>query len=403
MSFEERHIERYADVMMWGLKKARSQEYQEGDIVRIVVQSINSVILAEKLFSRVVEAGFNPVIDFYGTPTMEKNFYTFANDEQLKFIGSWERSLFRKINGNIFIWSPESLTHLSSIDQEKIAKETLARKSLKDILWKRTEIGECAWTLCLWPTPALEEAANLTHDEYCNQVIKACYLNSTDPTATWEIFYNDAIKIRDWLTRLNTKYFHIESLNTNLRIPAGEERQWLSCDGMNIPSFEFFISPDWREVEGYYFSDIPSYKLGNRIEGVKLIFEDGVVKTAIVDEGQEFVDKFLDTDKGAKSIGEFALIDKRWSKIDKFMANVLYDENYGGPNGSSHIALGAAYAESYTGDQNKLTKSKKKKLGFNDSAIHWDLVNSEDKVVTSVAPDGTRTVIYEKGKFNNPE
>jgi len=81
------------------------------------------------------------------------------------------------------------------------------------------------------------------------------------------------------------------------------------------------------------------------------------------------------------------------------MANTLYDENYGGSYGNCHLALGASYADTYDGDPLRLSKAMKERLGFNDSAIHWDLVNTENKTVTAHLSSGKKAVIYEKGMF----
>jgi aminopeptidase len=81
------------------------------------------------------------------------------------------------------------------------------------------------------------------------------------------------------------------------------------------------------------------------------------------------------------------------------MANTLFDENYGGKHGNCHLALGASYSDTYAGDVSSLTKDRKKKLGFNDSALHWDLVNTEDKRVTAYFNGGEKALIYEKGMF----
>ena len=107
----------------------------------------------------------------------------------------------------------------------------------------------------------------------------------------------------------------------------------------------------------------------------------------------------ISLDKGAAQIGEFSLTDKRFSRINKFMADTLFDENFGGNFGNSHIALGASFADTFTGNQAKLNKALKQKLGFNDSALHWDLVNTEDKLVTSTLKNGKHLTIYESGIF----
>jgi aminopeptidase len=81
------------------------------------------------------------------------------------------------------------------------------------------------------------------------------------------------------------------------------------------------------------------------------------------------------------------------------MANTLYDENYGGRWGNCHVALGSSYSDTYDGDMKTLTKEKKAKLGFNESALHWDLVNTEKKRVVALLGNGKRKTLYENGCF----
>jgi aminopeptidase len=104
-------------------------------------------------------------------------------------------------------------------------------------------------------------------------------------------------------------------------------------------------------------------------------------------------------DKGSNKVGEFSLTDKRFSKIDRFMANTLFDENFGGKHGNCHLALGSSYSDSYLGTAAELTREQKAALGFNDSALHWDLVNTEKKRVTARLKTGDSIPIYEDGIF----
>ena len=99
------------------------------------------------------------------------------------------------------------------------------------------------------------------------------------------------------------------------------------------------------------------------------------------------------------SLGEFSLTDRRFSRIDKFMANTLYDENYGGEFGNCHVAVGSSYPDTYAGDQAELNELMKEELGYNTSALHWDLVNTQDKTVYAKLKDGSEVVIYKSGEF----
>ena len=180
----------------------------------------------------------------------------------------------------------------------------------------------------------------------------------------------------------------------------GERRRWVGISGHNIPSFELFLSPDWRGAEGIYYANLPSFRSGNYIKGVRLEFKGGSAVKIKSQTGQNFVSKQLAMDKGANKVGEFSLTDKRFSQINKFMANTLFDENHGGTYGNCHLAVGSSYGDTFDGNPAQLTKDKMKKLGFNDSALHWDLVNTEQKTVTAHLSSGKKIVIYENGKFN---
>jgi aminopeptidase len=291
------------------------------------------------------------------------------------------------------------LTHLKDIDPRKIARTAVARKPLRDILNKREEMGRFSWTLCMLPTSELAKHAGLSMRQYTNQVIKACYLDRDDPVQAWKTIHKDATAVKKWLNSMEVEYYRIESESIDLRITPGKRRRWIGISGHNMPSFEIFISPDWRGTEGVYFANQPSFRSGNRVEGVKLEFKRGRVAKVEAKKGKDFVIKQLSMDKGAGGIGEFSLTDKRFSKINKFMANTLFDENYGGRYGNCHIALGSSYSDTYDGNPARLTKEMKKKIGLNDSALHWDLVNTEKKTVTACLTSGAKVIVYENGMF----
>jgi len=251
----------------------------------------------------------------------------------------------------------------------------------------------------MMPTEELAKKAKLSLRQYTNQIIKACYLDKPDPVGAWKSVFKDAVAIKKWMNSMDVKHYHVESEGIDLKIRPGDRRRWIGISGHNIPSFELFISPDWRGTEGTYFANQPSFRSGNLVEGVKLKFKRGSVSETKARKGETFTKKQLLMDKGARRVGEFSLTDKRFSKINRFMASTLYDENYGGRYGNCHLAVGASYTDTYDGDPAKLTKDMKDKLGFNDSALHWDLVNTEKKTVTAHLASGKKVVVYENGMF----
>jgi len=355
--------------------------------------------MAERLQARILGMGMHPVLRAGLTPRMECNFFEKANNKQLTFQPPGENQLCQHLNGAVYLHGPESLTHLGHIDPKKIGKVAVSRKPLRDILDKREARGAFGWTLCILPTPELAKQAKLTMRQYANQIVKACYLDRDDPVQEWKAIYRQAMALKRWMNGMEVKYYHVRSKNTDLRIAPGKQRRWIGISGHNIPSFEIFISPDWRETEGVYFADQPSFRSGNYVQGVRLEFKKGKATKVEAEKGEDFVIKQLSIDKGACKVGEFSLTDKRFSKIDKFMANTLFDENYGGRYGNCHVALGASYSDAYDGNPARLTKERKGKLGFNDSALHWDLVNTEKKTVTAHLTSGRKVTVYEDGMF----
>jgi aminopeptidase len=394
-------LNRYADVLIWALKTARKAPFKKQDTI-LVQYDPAAIRLAEILYDRILDMEINPVQRMVHTVAMELNFYKKANDRQLIFQTPGDKELFGYLNGRIFLRAPDSLTHLKDVDPQKIGKVLVAKKLLRDIMDKREEGGHYSWTLCTLPTEELATQARMTPEAYKEQLIKACYLDLDDPVSKWRGILKEITGIKNWLNRLSVKCFHVESPNVDFTITPGEKRKWVGVSGHNIPSFELFLSPDWRGTEGFYYANLPSFRSGNYVEGIRIIFRKGKVVSLTSETGEAFAVKQLAMDRGACRVGEFSLTDRRFSRIDRFMADTLFDENHGGEFGNCHIALGASYSTTYDGDPSILTKEMKKKMGFNDSALHWDIVNTEDKTVTAHLVSGRKTVIYEKGKFKHP-
>lgn len=392
------HLQRYAQVLIWGLNTARMERFKKGDIV-LIQYDMNALPLAEVVYTLLIEMGLNPVQRTSSSPRMEHDYYSLSSTKQLVFKKPWDEELFKAIHGSISLRAPASITHLCDVRPEKIGKAAVARKYLNDILDRREAQGKFGWTLCVYPTSELARHAGLSEEKYSEQIINACFLKKADPVGCWKNIYNDAQSIKKWLNSMKVTRYIIESENVDLKVTPGLKRKWVGISGHNIPSFELFLSPDWRGTEGAFYADQPTYRSGNYVKGINLFFKEGSVEHASAEHGEEFLKKQIAMDKGASKLGEFSLTDKRFSKISSFMANTLYDENYGGKSGNCHVALGASYSDTFDGNAAELTPDKKKDLGFNDSALHWDLVNTERKRVKAQLANGKLVTIYEDGKF----
>ncbi len=392
------YLETYADVLLWAMQASRREHLRNGAVV-LLRYDLAGLPLAEAVYARLLDRHYCPVQRMNLTTAMERDFYVRSAVKQLTARPPGEKELYENLDGAIHILAPDSLTHLADADPERIGMATTARRYLRDILDERERQGVYGWTLCLYPTPELARSAGLSPEEYAEQVVRACRLNTADPVQEWKLALRDITEIRRWLSALQPRELRVQSASMDLRLAPGERRRWLGLTGHNIPSFEVYLSPDWRGTEGVYFADLPSYRSGNLVEKTRLEFRKGRVVRAEAETGGRFLAEQLAMDEGACRVGEFSLTDRRFSGIGRFMAMTLYDENFGGEYGNCHLALGSSYAATFDGDPAEFTPEVREQLGFNASALHWDLVNTEPKTVTARLAGGRDMIIYENGEF----
>ncbi|TSC68140.1 MAG: aminopeptidase, partial [Parcubacteria group bacterium Gr01-1014_72] len=157
-------------------------------------------------------------------------------------------------------------------------------------------------------------------------------------------------------------------------------------------------SPDWRGTEGWIRFNQPLYRYGVLIEGVELQFKNGHVVKSSARKNEKVLKKMIAT-AGADRVGEYSLTDRRFSRITKFMAETLFDENIGGPHGNTHLALGASYHDCYIDDPGELSPEDWERLGYNDSSVHTDIISTAPRTVTAHLRDGSSRVIYRNGEF----
>jgi len=396
--FDTLTLEKYADVIIWGLQRGRSGTFAKSDFI-LVNYDHEALPLAEEVCCQLHDRGFIPIQRAMPTPRMDYDRYTRANNKRLATLIPGDRDMYNHLNGSISLLAPSSLTHLAGVDPELLNLVQMARQPLRQIMNTREQMGTFGWTLCMYPTQALAAQAGLSLQEYARQIELACYLDDGTPTRKWRLLAKQIESLREELTGLGNCTLKVESETVDLLLKVGERRTWAGLTGRNLPSFELYVSPDYRTVEGVYTSNLPSFRSGNIVRDVRLEFKAGRVTAVSAEHSEEFVIKQLNMDEGASRIGEFALVDKRFSRISAFMANTLYDENHGGTWGSMHMALGNAYTNTFAGEATEYNEELRRALGFNSSMLHWDLVNTDRKRVTAILADGTRKTIYEDGEF----
>jgi aminopeptidase len=240
--------------------------------------------------------------------------------------------------------------------------------------------------------------AGLSIEDYWAEVVAACFLDEPDPIARWREVSTEIDRWCEALNALDIERLHVEGDDIDLWITLGDGRRWLGGSGRNIPSFEVFTSPDWRGTSGRVRFSEPLYIYGSLIKGIELEFRDGRVVSASAEQNEQLLKEMLASD-GADRVGEFSMTDARLSPIRRFMANTLFDENTGGRYGNVHIAVGRSYRDTYGGDPTAVAEEEWDRLGFNQSAVHTDIVSTTDRTVTAVLRDGSERRIYADGRF----
>ena len=354
--------------------------------------------LANEVYRAILEKGAHPMVKM-NDDSFVKIFYDAASDNQLEFFPrNYNKALIETIDHRMYLMADRDPLYLKGVDPAKMMRANKSRKTLKQWLDQKEDAGKLTWTLCLYGTLGMARQAGLSLEEYWNQIARACYLKEKDPIAKWRAVFTQVEQTMKKLNKLPIDKLHLVAKDTDLWISMGEGRKFIGGSGRNIPSFEIFTSPDWRGTNGHVYFDFPLYRYGNIIEKIHLEFRNGRVVSVRAAKNEKLI-KELVKQKNADKMGEYSLTDRRFSKIDKFMANTLFDENFGGEFGNTHLALGSSYHDTYTGDAKKVSEAMWKKLGYNSSAEHTDIIAKHDRTVTAILKDGTEKVIYKGGEF----
>ncbi len=350
------------------------------------------------LLRAVLKAGAFPKARIMPTGT-DSIFFNLANDEQLTFFpAAYKKAEADLIDHQVSILADVDPKELQSVDPRKLFRAMDSRRKMRDWLNKKEQQGKFTWTLALWGTEAMAKEAGMTLKEYWHEIIVGCYLDKANPVKEWKHIQKEQDRLKKVLDAMKIQRVKVEGKRIDLTVGVGSNRAWLGGSGRNIPSFEIFVSPDWRHTEGTIAFNQPLYRYGNILRDVALEFKNGKVVRATAKKGQKVLDAMLER-KNADKIGEFSLTDRRFSRITKFMANTLFDENIGGRYGNTHIALGRAYRDSYIGDMSQPTEDEWEAMGYNESPEHTDIISTEDRTVTATLENGKTKVIFKDGEF----
>lgn len=257
-----------------------------------------------------------------------------------------------------------------------------------------------AWAQRVFPNLAGEEA----QAALWRAILAATRADAPDPDAAWQAHQQNLARRAEWLNAQQFAAFHYESgLGTDFTVGMPEGQNWAggrswTTDGRafipNMPTEEVFCAPHRDRAEGRLVASLPLSHGGSRVEGIALTFADGQVVDFDARAGKETLAAILNTDAGARRLGEIALLpaDSPIAGMNLLFYNTLFDEN-----AACHLALGRGYSSNIR-DYEKYSLDELRAMGVNDSMVHEDfMIGSADLAVTGVTASGERIPIFRDG------
>ena len=298
---------------------------------------------------------------------------------------------------------------LSAQDPAKVARANKAMAVAYTPARERITRFETNWTIVAWPDLAWARlvSPDLPDDEaqrvLAEAIFAASRVNDDNAVANWAEHNAELGRRAAWLDGQNFAALHYTGPGTDLTIGLAEGHAWIAgatraqngitCNP-NIPTEEVFTTPHKLKVEGVVAATKPLSHQGTLIEGIAVKFEGGAITKATARTGEAVLNKVLDTDEGARRLGEVALVPHASpiSQSGLLFYNTLFDEN-----AASHIALGQCYATCFHGGE-KMDADEIARRGGNSSAIHIDWMIGSDRIdIDGIGQDGTRVPVMRKG------
>ena len=360
-------IEKLADLMV-----NYSLELKKGE--RALVRANSTTLpLATEVYRAIITAGGHPFM-LWEEPVFNEILLREGSDDQIKYIHAPHQLTYETYDCMIALIGSENTRYLNNIDAAKQRVQREAKGPLSKTYMERSAKGDLRWVLTLFPTQAHAQDADMSLSEFEDFVYSACHVDKEDPVKEWRALSAMQQKLVDYL--VGKKEVRVQGPNAELTLSI-EGRSFINSDGhKNMPSGEIFTGPVEESVNGWIRYTYPAIYSGREVEGIELRFENGKVVDATAKKNEAFLISVLDTDPGARYLGEFAIGTN--NGIQQFTKSILFDEKIGG---TIHLAVGAGYPE--TGSKNK-------------SAVHWDMI-CDMKAGGQIFVDGE--LFYDSGQF----
>lgn len=340
--------------------------------------------------------------------------YQYSPDEVLGHFPKWRVELYHEFiedGGALLSIRATNPDLLKDINPERVA---LANKAAAQALtkfqeyvmndkitWSIISIPTGDWAQKVFPDKSREDAVK----HLWEAIVKIVRVDQDDPIKAWEE-HNQALQTAEQI--LNEKRYRkliFKGPGTDLTIGLPKGHIWqggsaVSQQGItfnpNMPTEEVYCMPHKYEVDGTVASTMPLNYGGSVIDGFSLTFEKGKVVDFKAEQGEDVLKHLLDTDEGARRLGEVALVphESPVSQSGLIFYNTLFDEN-----ASCHLALGKAYPTSIEGGSD-MSKEELDQHGVNDSLVHVDFMIGSDQLdIDGVKEDGTIEPVFRSGTW----
>tara|TARA_R110002051_G_scaffold17074_3_gene50568 strand:- start:3359 stop:4612 length:1254 start_codon:yes stop_codon:yes gene_type:complete len=380
----------------------------------IITAPIAALPLVRLITKHAYMAGAGLVTTFYADEVTTLARYAHAPDDSFDKASGWlYEGMARAFAGGAarLAIAGDNPLLLADQDPAKVArankansmayKPALEKISNFDINWNIVSYPNPSWAKVVFPDLPEEEAVF----KLAEAIFAASRVDLADPVAAWAA-HNTTLRSRsDWLNGERFEALHFTGPGTDLRVGLADGHEWhggastakngITCNP-NIPTEEVFTTPHALKVEGHVSSTKPLSHQGTLIDEIQVRFEGGRIVEAKASKGEAVLNKVLDTDEGARRLGEVALVphSSPISKSGILFYNTLFDEN-----ASCHIALGQCYSKCFL-DGASLSQEQITAQGGNSSLIHIDWMIGSDKVdIDGIKPDGSKVPVMRKGEW----
>lgn len=381
----------------------------------VVLQiNVDQAPLARLITKEAYQSGAAEVIVQWTDDVIQKEFLSHAANDRLEQIPQYKidqtDDWVAKGASRISVVSsdPEAF---AGIDSDRVATFQAASGKALMNLRKATQANKVSWTVVAaagkqWAAkvfPDLPEEEQV--DALWDQIFKTTRVYEEDPILAWEKHDETLAQKAAELNKEQFSALHYTAPGTDIIIGLPKNHLWEGAGSYNargekfmanMPTEEVFTAPDYRRISGYISSTKPLSYAGTTISGMTFTFKDGKVIDFSAEQGQDVLAKLLDTDEGARSLGEVALVPdpSPISQSGIIFYNTLFDEN-----ASNHLALGAAYAFSVEGGT-EMTDEELAEAGLNRSQTHVDFMVGSDKMnIDGIREDGSTVPVFRNGNW----